>query len=98
MIWTDLDHTLIWSWSPLITTPEMSALFNLRISTPPTDPLHRKLTRVIIGDAFTLSCARKCALPLLRELRGLGEVRMLTLATRQYAEVMNGTFGLGFNP
>jgi CRISPR/Cas system-associated protein endoribonuclease Cas2 len=98
MIWVDLDNTLVWTWQPLIPTPQIAALFGLPIDTPPTGRAHYKLRRVIIGDGYALSCARKHALPFLRALRGLGEVRMLTLATRQYAEAMSSAFGLGFTP
>jgi len=98
MIWVDLDHTLIWTWEPLISTPMMSSLFGLPISTPPTDRRYHKLRRVIIGDGYALSCARENALHLLRALRNLGELKMLTLATRPYAEAMNSTFGFGFTP
>lgn len=100
MIWCDLDNTLIWTWEPLITSPLLSVAFGLPMETkPPSGKGLRRLSRVTVpnfGVAHT--CIRTNAHLFLAELRRVDSVKMLTSATRPYAEAMNAVFELGFSP
>jgi len=98
-IFVDLDGTLIWTWEPLITNAFMSQLFGLPISTPPkSNAGFRRLMKVPVGDAgkYTLTCCRPNIRRFLKSLRLLGDVCMLTHASRDYALAMNRAFELGF--
>lgn len=97
-IYVDLDDTLIWTWEPLITSAFMSAAFGLPICTPPKPGQgNRRIVKVPIGDKFALSCCRPNVKSLLRDLRRLAEVRLLTHAHLDYALAMNMAFGFGFS-
>lgn len=96
-IWVDLDGTLIWAWSPLITSEFMARVFNAQIDTPPTVKAgYRRFTKVPIGKKYALACSRPNIRPFLDALRRIGEVRMLTHAKIDYALAMNRVFKLGF--
>lgn len=98
MIWCALDNTLIWTWTPLITSPLMSTVFGLPMDVaPPAGPSRRRLKRVAVpGLGVGHACARKNVRLFLAALRKLAEVRMLTASQRKYAEAMNDAFVLGF--
>jgi uncharacterized protein (DUF2384 family) len=96
-IFVDLDGTLVWTWTPLITTAFMSAVFGLPLSTPPKpEDGYRKLVKVPIRDQYSLTCRRPKIGLFLRDLRAVAEVRLLTHANRDYALAMNQAFRLGF--
>lgn len=99
-IWVDLDNTLLWTWQPLITIPLPAKLTGLSMKTsPPSLDGRRRLRRVAIpGYRSVYACARRCAQPFLAALRKLAPVRMLTSASRGYAEAMSSAFELGFRP
>ncbi|PTY04535.1 hypothetical protein DB347_17630 [Opitutaceae bacterium EW11] len=98
MIWVDLDHTLIYVWEPLISTPFMSAIFGRPMDLEPPPLLLPRFKRIdVAGLGVGHACARRSARKFLEALRVLGETRMLTSATRQYAEAMNEIFELGFS-
>ena len=98
MIWCDLDNTLIWTWTPLITSPLLSVLYGLPMELkPPSGRGRRRLRRIVVPGLGTgRVCARKSAGPFLAALRELSEVRMMTAAKRVYAEAMNDAFAFGF--
>jgi hypothetical protein len=97
-IFVDLDGTLVWTWTPLITSAFMSQLFGSPISTPPKPKDgYLKLTKVPFEDGkYSLTCRRPNIGPFLRSLRTLGDVCLLTHAPRDYARRMNSAFLLGF--
>jgi hypothetical protein len=96
-IFVDLDGTLIWAWSPLITSELLARIFNTSIDTPPTTKGgYRRLTKVPIGKQYALACSRPNVRPFLAALRRIGDVHMLTHAKRNYALAMNRAFKLGF--
>ncbi|MBK9989883.1 MAG: hypothetical protein IPP19_03855 [Verrucomicrobia bacterium] len=97
-IFVDLDGTLVWTWTPLITSSFMSQVFGLPISTPPKPKEgYRRMTKVPFEDGkYTLTCCRPNIRRFLRSLRTLAEVCLLTHASRDYALHMNVAFKLGF--
>ncbi|MFT3783545.1 MAG: hypothetical protein QM790_16145 [Nibricoccus sp.] len=97
-IYVDLDGTLIWTWSPMITTKFMSMVFNEPIETPPTvKDGYRRLKKVPIGKQYALASCRPNIQRFLATLRRIGDVRMITHAERDYARAMNRVFKLGFS-
>lgn len=97
-IFVDLDGTLVWTWTPLITSSFMSQVFGLPISTPPKPKDgYLQLTRVPFENGkYSLTCRRPNIGRFLRSLRTLGNACLLTHATRDYAVRMNSAFSLGF--
>lgn len=97
-IFVDLDGTLIWTWTPLITSVFMSVAVGLPISVPPTKrDGYLKLTKVPFENSkFSLTCRRPKVRQFLRSLRALGEVCLITHAPRDYAVRMNRSFSFGF--
>jgi hypothetical protein len=98
-IFVDLDGTLVWTWEPLITNAFMSQLFGYPISTPPKKKAgYRRLMKVPVGDTgkYTLTCCRPNIRRFLRTLRSMGDLCMLTHASRDYALAMNRALKLGF--
>lgn len=81
VIFVDLDETLIHTFSPF-EGEEVSE-----------DAVPVKVP----GDKFNYKTSlRQGSLEFLQRLRVVGEVRMLTAATTDYANAMNRKFGLGF--
>jgi hypothetical protein len=89
MIWVDLDNTLIYSPDSLDRLAE-------KLAGPLPEEHRPHLEEVRIANATRPACVRPDAHEFLDALRRLGEVRLLTTATRAYAEAMNTHFKLGF--
>jgi hypothetical protein len=97
-IFVDLDGTLIWTWTPLITSASIAQVMGLPISIPPKRKEgYLKLAKVPYKNGkYILTCHRPNVGRFLRSLRTIGEVCLLTHAPREYAHAMNRAFHFGF--
>lgn len=98
MIWIDLDETLVHSWSPLVVSELMAMECGVPVSQPPKRGERRYRYLKASDGEITIARVRPCATLLLAQLRSLGQVRLLTRATRGYSLQMVSAFNLGFSP
>lgn len=97
MIYCDLDETLIARWQAVIPNEFVAKLTGMPVCRPPVGESGWEIVAFPSGRKLLVR-RRPSALEFLAALRQLGPVKLLTDATREYAEKMNAVFEFGFDP